>query len=306
MTASPTSARTAEIIDGKAFALQLREKVGRLAAEFEAKAGRKAGLAVVLVGADPASQVYVGSKGKATLAANMNSFEHRLSDDVAGEELLALVEQLNNDPAVDGILVQLPLPPHLDEQAVISAISPDKDVDGFHVINAGRLAVGQEGFVPCTPLGCMMMLTDRLGDLSGLEAVVIGRSNIVGKPMAQLLLDANATVTIAHSRTKNLPDVVRRADIVVAAVGRAEMIGKDWIKPGATVIDVGINRLPPAEGSDKGRLVGDVAFDEVSEIAGAITPVPGGVGPMTIAVLLRNTLIAAHRNAAIELAEDAL
>ncbi len=297
---------SAELIDGKAFALQLREKVGVLAHDFEAKAGRKAGLAVVLVGDDPASQVYVRSKGKATLAANMNSFEHRLPDDVSGDELLALVEQLNNDPSVDGILVQLPLPGHLDEQAIIAAIAPDKDVDGFHVINAGRLSVGQSGFVPCTPLGCMMLLTDRLGDLSGLEAVVIGRSNIVGKPMAQLLLDANATVTIAHSRTKNLPEVVRRADIVVAAVGRAEMIGKDWIKPGATVIDVGINRLPPAKGEEKGRLVGDVAFDEACEIAGAITPVPGGVGPMTIAVLLRNTLVAAYRNAGIDLAEDAI
>lgn len=297
---------SAELIDGKAFALQLREKLGVLARDFEAKAGRKAGLAVVLVGDDPASQVYVRSKGKATLAANMNSFEHRLPDDVSGDELLALVEQLNNDPSVDGILVQLPLPGHLDEQAIIAAIAPDKDVDGFHVINAGRLSVGQSGFVPCTPLGCMMLLTDRLGDLSGLEAVVIGRSNIVGKPMAQLLLDANATVTIAHSRTKNLPEVVRRADIVVAAVGRAEMIGKDWIKPGATVIDVGINRLPPAEGEEKGRLVGDVAFDEACEIAGAITPVPGGVGPMTIAVLLRNTLVAAYRNAGIDLAEDAI
>lgn len=297
---------SAELIDGKAFALQLREKVGVLARDFEAKAGRKAGLAVVLVGDDPASQVYVRSKGKATLAANMNSFEHRLPDDVSGDELLALVQQLNNDPSVDGILVQLPLPGHLDEQAIIAAIAPDKDVDGFHVINAGRLSVGQSGFVPCTPLGCMMLLTDRLGDLSGLEAVVIGRSNIVGKPMAQLLLDANATVTIAHSRTKNLPEVVRRADIVVAAVGRAEMIGKDWIKPGATVIDVGINRLPPAEGEEKGRLVGDVAFDEACEIAGAITPVPGGVGPMTIAVLLRNTLVAAYRTAGIELAEDAI
>jgi methylenetetrahydrofolate dehydrogenase (NADP+)/methenyltetrahydrofolate cyclohydrolase len=236
----------------------------------------------------------------------MNSFEHRLPDDVSGDELLTLVQQLNNDPSVDGILVQLPLPGHLDEQAIIAAIAPDKDVDGFHVINAGRLSVGQSGFVPCTPLGCMMLLTDRLGDLSGLEAVVIGRSNIVGKPMAQLLLDANATVTIAHSRTKNLPEVVRRADIVVSAVGRAEMIGKDWIKPGATVIDVGINRLPPAEGEEKGRLVGDVAFDEACEIAGAITPVPGGVGPMTIAVLLRNTLVAAYRNAGIDLTEDAI
>ncbi|WP_338447013.1 bifunctional methylenetetrahydrofolate dehydrogenase/methenyltetrahydrofolate cyclohydrolase FolD [Pelagerythrobacter marensis] len=296
----------AEIIDGKAFAAQLREKVGALAADFAAKAGRKAGLAVVLVGDDPASQVYVGSKGKATLAANMASFEHRLPESTSEGDLLALVERLNADPAVDGILVQLPLPDHIDEQAVIAAIDPDKDVDGFHVANAGRLAVGQSGFVPCTPLGCMMLLTDRLGDLSGLNAVVIGRSNIVGKPMAQLLLDANATVTIAHSRTKDLADVVRRADIVVAAVGRAEMIRADWIKPGATVIDVGINRLAPEPGANKGRLVGDVAFDEVREVAGAITPVPGGVGPMTIAVLLRNTLVAAHRNAGIALPEGTI
>ena len=296
----------AEIIDGKAFAATLREKVGALAAAFEEKAGRKAGLAVVLVGEDPASQVYVGSKGKATLAANMASFEHRLPDTSSQAELLALVERLNADPAVDGILVQLPLPKHIDEQAVIAAIAPDKDVDGFHVINAGRLAVGQRGFVPCTPLGCMMLLADRIGDLSGLNAVVIGRSNIVGKPMAQLLLDANATVTVAHSRTKNLADVVRRADIVVAAVGRAEMVRGDWIKPGAAVIDVGINRLPPEAGAAKGRLVGDVAFDEAREVAGAITPVPGGVGPMTIAVLLRNTLVAAHRNAGIDLPEDAI
>ena len=218
--------------------------------------------------------------------------------------LLALVERLNNDESVDGILVQLPLPDHLDEQSIIASSSPDKDVDGFHVINAGRLSVGQSGFVPCTPLGCMMLLTDRLGDLSGLEAVVIGRSNIVGKPMAQLLLDANATVTIAHSRTKNLKSVVQRADIVVAAVGRPEMIGKDWLKPGATVIDVGINRLPPEPGKEKGRLVGDVAFDEASEVAAAITPVPGGVGPMTIAVLLRNTLVAAYRNAGMDVPED--
>jgi methylenetetrahydrofolate dehydrogenase (NADP+)/methenyltetrahydrofolate cyclohydrolase len=290
---------SAATIDGKAFAASLREKIGALAAEFETQAGRKAGLAVVLVGEDPASQVYVGSKGKATAAAHMNSFEHRLPADTDEAELLALVEQLNHDDAVDGILVQLPLPAGLDEQAIISAISPDKDVDGFHVINAGRLSVGQSGFVPCTPLGCMMLLADRLGDLSGLEAVVIGRSNIVGKPMAQLLLDANATVTIAHSRTKDLPAVVRRADIVVAAVGRAEMVKAEWLKPGATVIDVGINRLPPTEGETKGRLVGDVAFADASEVAGAITPVPGGVGPMTIAVLLRNTLVAAYRNAGL-------
>lgn len=297
---------TAERIDGKAFAAGLRERVGAIAADFEKAAGRKAGLAVVLVGDDPASNVYVRSKGKATLAANMASFEHRLPSDTSDDVLLALVEQLNSDPAVDGILVQLPLPAHLDEQTIISAISPDKDVDGFHVINAGRLSVGQTGFVPCTPLGCIMLLTDRLGDLSGLEAVVIGRSNIVGKPMAQLLLDANATVTIAHSRTKDLPAVVRRADIVIAAVGRAEMVKKDWLKDGATVIDVGINRLPPAEGEEKGRLVGDVDYGDVAEIAGAITPVPGGVGPMTIAVLLRNTLVAAHRNAGIDLAEGTI
>ncbi len=290
---------TATRIDGKAFAARLRERVGEHALNFAQKAGRKPGLAVVLIGDDPASQVYVGSKGKATLAANMNSFEHRLPDDTSEADLLALVERLNQDEAVDGILVQLPLPDGIDEQAIIASISPDKDVDGFHLINAGRLSVGQSGFVPCTPLGCMMLLTDRLGDLSGLEAVVIGRSNIVGKPMAQLLLDANATVTIAHSRTKDLPAVVKRADIVVAAVGRPEMIGKDWLKDGATVIDVGINRLPPEPGKEKGKLVGDVAFSEASEVAAAITPVPGGVGPMTIAVLLRNTMVAAHRNAGL-------
>lgn len=297
---------TAEVIDGKAFAAQLRERVGVQAARFEEQAGRKAGLAVVLVGEDPASQVYVRSKHKATVAANMESFEHRLPADTSDADLLALVERLNNDAAVDGILVQLPLPGHLDEQAVIAAISPDKDVDGFHVINAGRLAVGQTGFVPCTPLGCMMLLADRLGDLSGLEAVVIGRSNIVGKPMAQLLLDANATVTIAHSRTKDLPGVVRRADIVVAAVGRPEMVKGDWLKDGATIIDVGINRLPPEPGSDKGRLVGDVDYAAAENVASAITPVPGGVGPMTIAVLLRNTLVAAHRNEVLDLPEGAL
>ena len=297
---------TAEVIDGKAFAAQLRERVGVQAAKFEEQAGRKAGLAVVLVGEDPASQVYVRSKHKATVAANMESFEHRLPADTSDADLLALVERLNNDTAVDGILVQLPLPGHLDEQAVIAAISPDKDVDGFHVINAGRLAVGQTGFVPCTPLGCMMLLADRLGDLSGIEAVVIGRSNIVGKPMAQLLLDANATVTIAHSRTKDLPGVVRRADIVVAAVGRPEMVKGDWLKDGATIIDVGINRLPPEPGSDKGRLVGDVDYAAAQNVASAITPVPGGVGPMTIAVLLRNTLVAAHRNEGLDLPEGAL
>ncbi len=296
----------AETIDGKAFAARLRERVGEAARTFQDRSGRKAGLAVVLVGEDAASQVYVRAKGKATLAANMESFEHRLPADTGDEALLELVERLNGDPRVDGILVQLPLPDHIDEQAVIAAIAPDKDVDGFHVANAGRLAVGQPGFVPCTPLGCMMLLTDRLGDLSGKEAVVVGRSNIVGKPMAQLLLDANATVTIAHSRTSNLPEVVRRADIVVAAVGRPEMVKGGWLKPGATVIDVGINRLPSAEGEGKGRLVGDVAFDEARGVASAITPVPGGVGPMTIAVLLRNTLVAAYAHEGIELDEEAL
>jgi methylenetetrahydrofolate dehydrogenase (NADP+)/methenyltetrahydrofolate cyclohydrolase len=295
---------TARLIDGKAFAAQLREKVAGHAAEFERRAGRKAGLAVVLVGEDPASEVYVRSKGKATLAAGMNSWEHRLPADTDEAALLAKVEELNADPGVDGILVQLPLPKGLDEHKVIAAIDPDKDVDGFHVINAGRLAVGQPGMVPCTPLGCLMLLKDQLGDLSGLEAVVIGRSNIVGKPMAQLLTDANCTVTIAHSRTRDLAEVVRRADIVVAAVGRPEMIKGDWIKPGATVIDVGINRIAGADGT--GKLVGDVDFAGASEVAGAITPVPGGVGPMTIAVLLRNTLVAAYRREGLELAKDAL
>ncbi|MFN3863773.1 MAG: bifunctional methylenetetrahydrofolate dehydrogenase/methenyltetrahydrofolate cyclohydrolase FolD [Erythrobacter sp.] len=289
----------AALIDGKAFAEGLRARVGQHAAAFAHQAGRRPGLAVVLVGEDPASQVYVGAKAKACAAAGMASFEHRLPADTSEAALLSLIERLNQDAAVDGILVQLPLPGQLDEQAIIAAINPDKDVDGFHVINAGRLAVGRRGFVPCTPLGCMMLLKDQLGDLSGLEAVVIGRSNIVGKPMAQLLTDANATVTIAHSRTRNLAEVVRRADIVVAAVGRPEMVRGDWIKPGATVIDVGINRLPPEPGKEKGRLVGDVAFAEALEVAGAITPVPGGVGPMTIAVLLRNTLVAAHAHAAM-------
>ena len=296
---------TAQLIDGKAFAEGLRGRVADLAAAFTGKTGRLAGLAVVLVGEDPASQVYVRSKGKQTVAAGMASFEHKLPVNVAEADLLALVEGLNADSAVDGILVQLPLPAHIDEQQVIAAINPDKDVDGFHVINAGRLAVGQAGFVPCTPLGCLMLLKDRLGDLSGLDAVVIGRSNIVGKPMAQLLLAESCTVTVAHSRTQDLPGVVRRADIVVAAVGRPEMIKAEWIKPGATVIDVGINRVPAAE-PGKTRLVGDVDFAGVSAVAGAITPVPGGVGPMTIAVLLRNTLVAAHRNAGLDLAADAI
>ena len=295
---------TAAVIDGKAFAANLRGEVGKLAATFEQKAGRKAGLAVVLVGEDPASQVYVRSKGKSTVEAGMASFEHKLPADTAEADLLAVVEQLNADPAVDGILVQLPLPGHIDEQKVIATINPDKDVDGFHVTNAGRLAVGQPGFVPCTPLGCLMLLRDRLGDLSGLDAVVIGRSNIVGKPMAQLLIAESCTVTVAHSRTRNLPDVVKRADIVVAAVGRPEMVRGEWIKPGATVIDVGINRVAGAEG--KTRLVGDVDYAGAAAVAGAITPVPGGVGPMTIAVLLRNALVAAYRNAGLPLEEGAI
>jgi methylenetetrahydrofolate dehydrogenase (NADP+)/methenyltetrahydrofolate cyclohydrolase len=301
---------TAALIDGKAFAQGLRDRVGALAAEFTARTGRKAGLAVVLVGEDSASQVYVRSKGKATLAAGMAGFEHRLPADTPEADLIALVETLNADPTVDGILVQLPLPAHCDEGKVIATISPDKDVDGFHVINAGRLAVGQPGFVPCTPLGCLMLLQDRLGrdrqgGLAGLNAVVIGRSNIVGKPMAQLLIAQSCTVTVAHSRTRNLAEVVRRADIVVAAVGRPEMVKGDWIKPGATVIDVGINRVPGAE-PGKTRLVGDVDFAGASAVAGAITPVPGGVGPMTIAVLLRNALVAAYRNSGIDLPDEAI
>ena len=301
----PSADLSSRVIDGKAFAEDLRARVAVLAAQFAAHAGRRAGLAVVLVGEDPASQVYVRSKGKQTVACGMASFEHKLPADTSEGALLDVVERLNADPMVDGILVQLPLPAHIDEQKVIATISPDKDVDGFHVISAGRLAVGQPGFVPCTPLGCLMLLKDRLGDLSGLDAVVIGRSNIVGKPMAQLLLGESCTVTIAHSRTRDLPAVVRRADIVIAAVGRAEIVKADWIKPGATVIDVGINRVPGAE-EGKTRLVGDVDYAGAIQVAGAITPVPGGVGPMTIAVLLRNTLVAAHRNAGIALADDAI
>ena len=288
---------TAATIDGKVFAEGLRERVAAAVPDFQAATGRAPGLAVVLVGEDPASAVYVRSKGKATLAAGMESFEHRLDATTGQDDLLALIGRLNADEAVDGILVQLPLPPQIDEKAVLAAIDPDKDVDGFHVVNAGRLAVGEEGLVPCTPLGCLILLKDRLGELSGLEAVVIGRSNIVGKPMAQLLLRESCTVTIAHSRTRDLPGVVRRADIVVAAVGRPEMVTGDWLKPGATVIDVGINRIAAGEG--KTRLVGDVDFASAAAVAGAITPVPGGVGPMTIAVLLRNTVVAAFARAGL-------
>ena len=287
------------IIDGKAFAAGLRTRIAGLTTIFTAAAGRAPGLAVVLVGDDPASAVYVRSKHKACIEAGMASFEHRLPADTAQADLVALVKALNADGAVDGILVQLPLPAHIDENVIIATIDPDKDVDGFHPVNAGRLATGLHGFVPCTPLGCIMLLEDRLGDLSGKDAVVIGRSNIVGKPMAQLLLAKNCTVTIAHSRTQDLPEVVRRADIVVAAVGRPAMVKGDWIKPGAAVIDVGINRVD-------GKLVGDVDFAGAVAVAGAITPVPGGVGPMTIAVLLRNTLVAAHRNARVALADGAI
>jgi methylenetetrahydrofolate dehydrogenase (NADP+) / methenyltetrahydrofolate cyclohydrolase len=292
---------TAERIDGKAFAEGLRGRVSAAVAPFLAATGRRPGLAVVLVGEDPASQVYVGSKHKATVEAGMVSFEHRLPADTPEADLIALVETLNADESVDGILVQMPLPKHMRESAVIEAIDPGKDVDGFHIVNAGRLATGLPGLVPCTPLGCMMLLEDRIGrDLSGKRAVVIGRSNIVGKPMAQLLLAANATVTIAHSRTADLPSVVREADIVIAAVGRPEMVRGDWLKPGAVVIDVGINRIAaPERGEGKTRLVGDVAYAEAMETASAVTPVPGGVGPMTIAVLLRNTLVAAHRRAGL-------
>lgn len=282
-----------KIIDGKAFAATLRGKVADGVAAFVQHASRKPGLAVVLVGEDPASSVYVRNKGKMTVEAGMESMEFKLPASIGEEELLDLVEELNADDRVDGILVQLPLPGHIDEAAVIAAIDPTKDVDGFHVVNSGRLATGQDALVPCTPLGCIMLLKDQLGDLSGLEAVVVGRSNIVGKPMAQLLLAENCTVTIAHSRTRDLASVVHRADIVIAAVGRPEMVKGEWIKPGATVIDVGINRVTDTE-DGKSRIVGDVATAEALAHVGAITPVPGGVGPMTIAVLLRNTLVAAH------------
>jgi methylenetetrahydrofolate dehydrogenase (NADP+)/methenyltetrahydrofolate cyclohydrolase len=283
---------SATIIDGKAFAAKVRGQVAEHVARLKADHGVTPGLAVVLVGEDPASQVYVRSKGKQTVEVGMNSYEHKLSPDTPEAELLALIDQLNNDPAVHGILVQLPLPKHLNEDLVINAINPAKDVDGFHISNVGLLATGQKSMVPCTPLGCLMMLREHLGSLAGKNAVVIGRSNIVGKPMAQLLLRDSCTVTIAHSRTKDLPAVVRAAEIVIAAVGRPEMVPGDWIAPGATVIDVGINRI---ERDGKNVLVGDCDFASCAEIAGAITPVPGGVGPMTIACLLANTVTAACR-----------
>ncbi|MBS0504950.1 MAG: bifunctional methylenetetrahydrofolate dehydrogenase/methenyltetrahydrofolate cyclohydrolase FolD [Proteobacteria bacterium] len=293
---------TARIIDGAGFAAGLRARVADGVAAFTAQTGRAPGLAVVLVGEDPASQVYVRAKGRMTVEAGMVSIEHKLPETTTQDELLALVRQLNADAAVDGILVQLPLPGQINENAVIATIDPDKDVDGFNPVNVGRLASGLHGFVPCTPLGCLMLLKDQLGDLSGLDAVVIGRSNIVGKPMAQLLLRESCTVTIAHSRTRDLPDLVRRADIVVAAVGRPKIVKGDWLKPGATVIDVGINRVPAAE-PGKTRLVGDVDFESALPVAGAITPVPKGVGPMTIAVLLRNTLVSACRREGVRAPE---
>ena len=287
---------TAQLIDGKAFAAQVRGQVAEHVARLKQDHGIVPGLAVVLVGEDPASQVYVRSKGKQTVEVGMISFEHKLDASVSEEELIAVIDQLNADPAVHGILVQLPLPKHLNEDLVIGRIDPAKDVDGFHISNVGLLGTGQKSMVPCTPLGCLMMLRDHFGSLSGCEAVVIGRSNIVGKPMAQLLLGDSCTVTIAHSRTRDLPGVVRRADIVVAAVGRPEMVPGDWIKPGAVVIDVGINRIAaPEKGAGKMKLVGDVDFASCAEVAGAITPVPGGVGPMTIACLLANTLTATCR-----------
>lgn len=285
---------SAQIIDGKAFAAALRGRIATQVTALRDAGGRAPGLAVVLVGEDPASAVYVRNKHKATIAAGMASFEYRLPADTEQDELLTLVASLNADPLVDGILVQLPLPQQIDADTVLMAIDPDKDVDGFHPVNAGRLATGLPGFVPCTPYGCVMLLKDQLGDLAGLDAVIIGRSNIVGKPMAQLLIAESCTVTVAHSKTRDLPGIVHRADIVVAAVGRPEMIKGEWIKPGAVVIDVGINR------TDDG-LVGDVDFNRAASVASAITPVPGGVGPMTIACLLRNTLISASRRQGVAL-----
>ncbi|MDG1935457.1 MAG: bifunctional methylenetetrahydrofolate dehydrogenase/methenyltetrahydrofolate cyclohydrolase FolD [Paracoccaceae bacterium] len=284
----------AQIINGKAFAASVRKKVGEHVARLKSEHDIIPGLAVVLVGEDPASQVYVRSKGKQTAEVGMKSIEHKLKANISERELLALIKLLNEDETIHGILVQLPLPKHLNEDLVINSIDPAKDVDGFHISNVGLLGTGQKSMVPCTPLGCLMLLRDHHRSLSGLDAVVIGRSNIVGKPMAQLLLGESCTVTIAHSRTKDLPDVIRRADIVIAAVGRPEMVVGDWIKPGATVIDVGINRIDKPEGGT--RLVGDADFSSCSEVSGAITPVPGGVGPMTIACLLANTVTACCRS----------
>lgn len=283
----------AQILSGTKTAKALRGEIASVVTRLKDAHGITPGLAVVLVGADPASEVYVKAKAKQTVAAGMASFEHRLDETTSEADLLALIDRLNKDGDVHGILVQLPLPDQIDEQKVINAISPEKDVDGFHAINAGRLATGMPALVPCTPVGCVMLAKQARADLAGLEAVVIGRSNIVGKPVAQLLLRENCTVTIAHSKTKDLPDVVRRADLVVAAAGQREMVRGDWLKPGAIVIDVGIHRIEQA--GEKAKLVGDVAFDEAVKVAGFITPVPGGVGPMTIACLLRNTVVACCR-----------
>ena len=291
-----------KIIDGNLFSAKLRDAVGVKARELRDNHRITPGLAVVLVGEDPASQVYVRNKRKRAVEMGMESFEHTLDVGITEHELLTLIAGLNEDPAVHGILVQLPLPRHINTQKVIEAIRPDKDVDGFHPWNVGMLASGGGGMVPCTPLGCLLMLKDRLGDLSGLRAIVVGRSNIVGKPMAHLLLRESCTVTIAHSRTRDLPEEVRRADIVIAAVGQPEMVKGEWIKPGATVIDVGINRISLPDG--KTRLVGDVEFAGALAVAGAITPVPGGVGPMTIACLLRNAVVAAARQNHIDLGPE--
>ncbi len=289
---------TARIIDGKAVAAALREKVAAATATLKDRHGITPGLAVVLVGEDPASSIYVRNKGRQTVEAGMHSTEHKLPADAPQAELLDLVQGLNADPSVNGILVQLPLPKQMDADAVIQTIDPAKDVDGFHIMNVGRLATGLPALTPCTPLGCVVLAREVHGDLSGMEAVIVGRSNIVGKPLAQLLLAQNCTVTVAHSRTRDLPGVCRRADLLIAAVGRPEMVRGDWIKPGATVIDVGINRIEGEGG--KGRIVGDVAYEEAAAVAGAITPVPGGVGPMTIACLLRNTVEATCRQNGIE------
>lgn len=291
----------ATVIDGKAFAANLRGRIGEAVASLKKNHDIKPGLAVVLVGEDPASQVYVRNKGKQTVEAGMDSIEHKLDKDTSEADLLTLIDKLNNDPAINGILVQLPLPKHIDESKVINAISVAKDVDGFHIENVGKLSIGEESLVPCTPAGCVLLLKDHLGDLSGKNAVIVGRSNIVGKPVAMLLLKENCTVTIAHSRTADLPAVCREADIIVAAVGVPELVKGDWVKSGATVIDVGINRIETDEG--KTRLVGDVDFAAASKVAGGITPVPGGVGPMTIACLLRSTVIAACRQHAVDVPE---
>jgi len=296
---------SARIIDGKAFAANLTSRIGDIIKAAMAKGATQPGLAVVLVGNDAASEVYVRNKIRTTEASGMASIEHRLPVSTSQDELLTLIDTLNKDDAIDGILVQLPLPEQINADAVINAISPEKDVDGFHVVNVGRLWAGLPSLVPCTPYGSLLLLKDALGDLSGMNAVVVGRSNIVGKPMAQLLLSENCTVTIAHSRSKDLPAICREADIIVAAVGRPDMVKGDWIKPGAVVIDVGINRIEtPERGEGKTRLTGDVDFNEAKAIASAISPVPGGVGPMTIACLLRNTLVAASRRHGFSLPKD--